>query len=98
MHPIARQTLLAAVEAGWADPRRLFTEGRAARRLLDQSREVLAAGLGVRPPEVTFAPDGPTAVRWAVEGLRYAARRRGSRTVASAVEHSAVLLPGRHQA
>ncbi len=98
MHPAARTTLLAAIEAGWADPRRLHHEARTARRLLDRARAVLAEGLGVRPSEVAFAPDGPTAVRWMVEGLRYAARRSGGRTVASAVEHSAVLLPGRQVA
>jgi cysteine desulfurase len=90
--------MLAALEAGWADPRRLHREGRAARRLLDQAREVLANGLAVSPAEVGFAPDGPTAVRWATDGLRYAARRRGQRVVASAVEHSATLVPGRHAA
>ena len=95
MHPTARDTLLAAVDAGWADPRRLYAEARTARRLLDQAREVLAAGMGVRPSEVCFAPDGPSALRLAVEGLRYAGRRRGARLVASAVEHSAVLVPGR---
>jgi cysteine desulfurase len=98
MHPAARETLLAALDAGWADPRRLHREARAARRMLDQAREVLADGLGLRPPEVAFAPDGPSAVRCLLEGLRYAARRRGSRVVASAVEHSAVLVPGRHEA
>ena len=98
MHPRARETMLAAIEAGWADPRRLHREGRAARRLLDQAREVLAGGLGVAPSEVAFAPDGPTAVRWMADGLRYAGRRRGARVVASAVEHSAVLVPGRHAA
>ncbi|GAB3436327.1 cysteine desulfurase/sulfurtransferase TusA family protein [Phycicoccus ginsengisoli] len=98
LHPAARATLVAAVDAGWADPRRLHAEARAARRMLDQAREVIAAGLGVRPAEVAFAPDGPTAVRWMLEGLRHAARRRGARTVASAVEHSAVLVPGRHDA
>lgn len=98
MHPRARDTLLAAVDAGWADPRRLHREARTARRLLDQAREVLAAGLSVAPSGVAFAPDGPAAVRVAVDGLRYAARRRGSRVVASAVEHSAVLVPGRHRA
>src|SRR5262245_20641776 len=98
MHPTARETFLAALDAGWADPRRLYTEARTARRLLDQAREVLAAGLGVRPPEVCFAPDGPAGLRLAVEGLRYAGRRRGARVVASAVEHSAVLVPGRDAA
>ncbi len=98
MHPRARDTLVAAIDAGWADPRRLHSEARTARRLLDQARVVLATGLQVRPSEVAFAPDGPTAVRWMVDGLRYAARRRGARVVASAVEHSSVLVPGRHAA
>ncbi|GAA2746509.1 cysteine desulfurase/sulfurtransferase TusA family protein [Terrabacter aerolatus] len=95
---MARDTLLAAAEVGWADPARLHAEGRQARALLDRSREVVAAGLGVRPSEVSFLPSGPTALARAVDGVSYAARRRGARTVASAVEHSAVLVPGRARA
>ncbi|MGO4601488.1 cysteine desulfurase family protein [Terrabacter sp. 2YAF2] len=98
LHPVARDTLRAAVEVGWADPAALHTEGRRARALLDRSREVIAAGLGVRPAEVSFLPSGPAALARAVDGVAYAARRRGARTVASAVEHSAVLVPGRARA
>lgn len=98
MHPVARDTLMAALDAGWADPRRLHAEGRAARRLLDQATEVLSAGLGVRPSELSFAPSGPGAVVMAVEGALHSGRRRGARLVASAVEHSAVLAPGRYRA
>jgi cysteine desulfurase len=96
--PAARDTLLAALDAGWADPRRLHSEGRQARALLDRAREVLAAGLGVRPPELSFLPSGPVALRAGCEGLLHAGRRRGARLVASAVEHSAVLTLGRHHA
>jgi cysteine desulfurase len=95
---VARQTLVAAVDAGWADPARLYAEGRRARALLDRSREIIAGGLGVRPAQVSFLPSGPSALLRAVEGSLYAARRRGARTVASAVEHSAVLVPGRARA
>jgi cysteine desulfurase len=98
MLPAARATLIAAMDAGWADPRRLYAEGRAARALLDQAREVLADGLGVRPPEVSFLPGGPAALRAGLEGLRYAGRRRGARLVATAVEHSAILTAGRYHA
>ena len=94
----ARETLMAALDAGWADPRRLYAEGRAARALLDQAREVLAQGLGVRPDEVSFLPGGPAALRAGLEGLRYAGRRRGARMVATAVEHSAILTTGRFHA
>jgi cysteine desulfurase len=98
MLPAARATLMAALDAGWADPRRLYAEGRSARALLDQAREVIAQGLGVRPSEVSFLPSGPVALRTGLEGLRYAGRRRGARMVASAVEHSAILTAGRYYA
>ena len=98
MLPSARATLLAALEAGWADPQRLYAEGRRSRALLDQAREMLADGLGVRPPEVSFLPGGPAALRAGLEGLRYAGRRRGARMVATSVEHSAILTTGRHHA
>ncbi|GAA6525766.1 aminotransferase class V-fold PLP-dependent enzyme [Intrasporangium sp. DVR] len=98
LHPVARDTLAAALEAGWADPSRVYAEGRRAGALLARAREVVAEGLGVRPGEVSFLPSGPTALARAVEGVLYAAERRGARTVASAVEHSAVLVPGRARA
>ncbi|MEP7036009.1 MAG: aminotransferase class V-fold PLP-dependent enzyme [Actinomycetota bacterium] len=98
MLPAARETLMAALDAGWADPRRLYAEGRTARALLDQAREVLADGLGVRPPEVSFLPGGPAGIRAGLQGLRYAGRRRGSRMVATSVEHSSILTTGRYVA
>jgi cysteine desulfurase len=98
MLPAARATLMAALDAGWADPRRLYAEGRQARALLDQAREVLAEGLGVRPPEVSFLPAGPAALRAGLDGLLYAGRRHGARMVATAVEHSAILTTGRYHA
>lgn len=98
MLPSARATLVAALDAGWADPQRLYAEGRRARALLDQARELIAEGLGVRPPEVSFLPGGPAALRAGLEGLLYAGRRRGARMVATAVEHSAILTTGRYYA
>ncbi len=98
LHPRALETLLAAIDAGWADPRRLYREARTARQLLDQAREVIAAGLDTAPETLSFAPSGPDALRAALGGCAHAGRRRGGRWVATAVEHSAVLLVGRHLA
>ncbi|MEO3939066.1 aminotransferase class V-fold PLP-dependent enzyme [Dermatophilaceae bacterium Soc4.6] len=95
MHPAALETLMAALDSGWADPRRLHREGRAARRLLDTARESVAAQLGVRPPELSFLPGGAAALTTGLAGLLHAGRRRGARVVASAVEHSALLVPAR---
>ena len=35
LHPVARQALQASLDEGWADPARLYREGRRARLLLD---------------------------------------------------------------
>jgi cysteine desulfurase len=89
LHPAAREVLLAAVDRGYADPRRLHRAGREARLLLDNAREATADALGVRPDEVTFTPSGTHAVHLGLLGL-VRGSRRGTVVVHSAVEHSAV--------
>jgi cysteine desulfurase len=89
--PAAREALLAALDDGWADPRRLHSEGRHARALLDGAREAVAAALGARTEEVTFAPNHTAALHAAVLGTMRGRRRTGAGAVHSAVEHSGVL-------
>ncbi len=90
LHPAARDTLLAALERGYADPRRLHGPARDARLLLDNARAVVAQCLEVRPDEVTFTSSGTDAVHRGLLGL-VRASRRGDGVVYSAIEHSAVL-------
>ena len=97
---VARQALLAALEDGWADPRRLYAEGRRARMLLDSARESVAGILGSRRDEVSFAPSGTVAAHLAVLGSYAGAGPQVGRdvgtVVVSAVEHSAVLAAAAH--
>ena len=80
--------MLAALDQGYADPRRLHSPARNARLMLDNAREVVAEALGVRPDEVSFTASGTDAVHRGLLGLSPA--RRGGRRP-PAVEHSAVL-------
>ena len=89
LHPAAREVLLAALDRGYADPRRLHGAARDARLLLDNAREATAEALGVRPDEVTFTPSGTHAVHLGLLGL-VRGSRRGEGVVHPAVEHSAV--------
>jgi cysteine desulfurase len=91
LHPAAREVLLSAVDAGWADPARLHHEGRTARVLWDNAREVLADGVGVRPDELYLTPSGTAAIHSGLAAIAAARRRVGEAVVHSAVEHSAVL-------
>jgi cysteine desulfurase len=81
--------MLAALERGYADPRRLHGAARDARLLLDNAREATAEALGVRADEVTFTPTGTHAVHLGLLGL-LGASHGGDTVVHAAVEHSAV--------
>ncbi|MGW1254158.1 aminotransferase class V-fold PLP-dependent enzyme [Streptomyces sp. NPDC002513] len=91
LHPVARQALLAAVDEGWADPARLYREGRRARLLLDAAREAAAEAVGCRPDELVFTSSGTRAVHSGIEGALAGRRRVGRHLIVSAVEHSSVL-------
>ncbi|MET8676467.1 aminotransferase class V-fold PLP-dependent enzyme [Streptomyces sp. NPDC004647] len=91
LHPVARQALLASLDEGWADPARLYQEGRRARLLLDASREAAAEAVGCRPDELSFTPSGTRAVHSGIAGSLAGRRRVGRHLVVSAVEHSSVL-------
>ena len=83
--------LLAALDTGYADPRRLHGPARSARLLLDNAREVVATALSVRPDEVTFTGSGTDAVHRGLLGLLAGRSRAGRLLLHSAVEHSSVL-------
>ena len=72
----------------------LHAAGRRARRVVEESRETLAAALGARPSEIVFCASGTESDNLAVKGIwwaRRAADPRRTRILASAVEHHAVL-------
>ncbi|MGW3912559.1 aminotransferase class V-fold PLP-dependent enzyme [Streptomyces sp. NPDC005070] len=91
LHPVARQALQASFDEGWADPARLYREGRRARLLLDAAREAAAEAVGCRPDELVFTPSGTRAVHSGIEGALAGRRRVGHHLIVSAVEHSSVL-------
>ncbi|MGQ5636702.1 MULTISPECIES: cysteine desulfurase/sulfurtransferase TusA family protein [unclassified Streptomyces] len=91
LHPVARQALLASLDEGWADPARLYREGRRARMLLDAAREAAAEAVGCRADEVVFTSSGTRAVHTGVAGALAGRRRVGRHLIVSAVEHSSVL-------
>ncbi|MEU4719746.1 cysteine desulfurase family protein [Nonomuraea dietziae] len=91
LHPRAREALITAMDAGWADPARLYGQARRAHLLLEQARTEVAEALGARPDEVSFTSSGTQAVHLGVLGTLHGRRRAGRHLVTSAVEHSSVL-------
>jgi cysteine desulfurase len=76
------------------NPSSLHASGRAARRIVEESRETIAQALNCRPGEVVFTSGGTEADNLALKGLywaRHDADPARVRILASAVEHHAVL-------
>lgn len=88
--PAARAALLEALTLT-GNPSSLHASGRRARRVLEESRESLAASLGAHPTEVVLTSGGTEADNLALRGSWLARRAGGRDAVAvSTVEHPAV--------
>jgi cysteine desulfurase len=72
----------------------LHAAGRRARRIVEESRETVAAALGARPSEIVFTSGGTESDNLSIKGLYWARRTadpRRRRILLSAIEHHAVL-------
>lgn len=78
------------------NPSSLHASGRRARRVVEESREAIAAAIGCRPGDVVFTSGGTEANNLAIKGLYWARRDQDplrTRIVSTTAEHHAVLDP-----
>src|SRR3954467_13708281 len=95
LRPEAKQAMTAAWEIA-GNPSSVHTEGRQARRLVEDARAAVAAAVGARPHDVVFASGGTEANALALTpGLRRGAGQPVQRLLVSAIEHASVLSGGR---
>ncbi|QOK23663.1 cysteine desulfurase [Janibacter indicus] len=93
MTPAAREAMVEQL-ALTGNASSLHGPGRDARRVVEESRERIAAALGARPSEIVFTSGGTEADNLAITGSLRAARAADPlrhRVVVSGVEHHAVL-------
>ncbi len=99
-HAATTPMLPAAIEAmtrhlrDVGNPSSLHASGRAARRVVEESRETIAQALNCRPGEVVFTSGGTEADNLALKGLYWSRHDEDParvRILATAVEHHAVL-------
>ena len=70
----------------------LHASGRSARRVVEESREAIAAQIGASPAELIFTSGGTEADNLAIKGAFWSGAEVGRRRViTSTVEHHAVL-------
>lgn len=98
LRPQARAAMAAAWDIA-GNPSSVHTEGRAARKLVEDARAVIAGAVGAVPRSVVFTSGGTEANGLALTpGLRDGRRAPVERLIVSAVEHASVLAGGRFAA
>lgn len=95
MLPVAREAFVEALSVV-GNASSLHASGRRARKIVEESREKVAAALGAKTSEVVFTAGGTESDNLAVKGIFWsstdsAPQRR--RVIASPIEHQAVLDP-----
>jgi cysteine desulfurase len=91
LRPEAARAVREALERVQGNPSSIHAEGRAARRVLEEARERVAALVQLPPGELVFTSGGSEALAAALRGVCERAGGGRRRLVISAVEHSAVL-------
>ncbi|MEA4913537.1 MAG: cysteine desulfurase family protein [Christensenella sp.] len=78
----------------YANPSSLYTIGYSARKILQQSRETLAASIGAQTDEIVFTSGGTESNNLALFGVLHANRKKKHFIVGS-TEHQSILSPAR---
>jgi len=94
LRPEARAVLLEVLDGPCGNPSSVHASGRAARALVDEAREVVAAALGVSEADVVFTSGATESNNLALRGALTAAGP-GSALITTQIEHPSVLEPAR---
>ncbi|NLV51449.1 MAG: cysteine desulfurase [Clostridiales bacterium] len=91
--PEAAEAVLRSMKDDYANPSSVHTMGRAAKKTIDNAREVIADALGADPGEIFFTSGGTEADNWAILGAAELKRHIGKHIISSPTEHDAVIKP-----
>jgi len=89
--PCALAAMVPVLEHEFGNASSIHSHGRRARGVLDNSRETLAAILGVRPHEIVFTGGGTESDNLAILGLARSRKAHGNHLITASTEHHAVL-------
>ena len=90
LDPAVKKAMAEAMEV-WGNPSSIHAAGRSAKKLLEESRRLVANRLGVGPDEVVFTSGGSEANTLAIWGSYLACEDpAGFRLLTSGVEHSSI--------
>ncbi len=92
----AREAMEPFLTGEFGNPSSIHVAGRRARAAVDDARDRMAAGLGVKAHELIFTGGGTESCNLGLIGLARAHAVKGRHLIVSAIEHHAVLHAAEH--
>jgi cysteine desulfurase len=85
------EEMLPCFQTFFGNPSSIYSTGREAKRILEESRERFAKAINADAKEIFFVSGGSESDNWAIRGSIFANRQKGKHIITSAIEHHAVL-------
>ena len=77
----------------FGNPSSVYKLGRDSKKLLEESREIVARAIGAQGKEIYFTSGGSESDNWAIKGIAHANKSKGNHIITTKMEHHAVLHP-----
>ncbi len=90
-HPEVIAAMLPYFNDSFGNPSSIHSFGQEARAAIESARDKIATLIGARSEEIVFTSGGTEADNFALKGIAYANRNKGSHIVTSSIEHHAVM-------
>lgn len=91
IHPKVAEVMLEVMTNTFGNPSSIHSYGREARRIIDESRVILAKSIGAKPTEVIMTSGGTEADNYAIVGIAESYQHQGKHIITTQIEHHAVL-------
>lgn len=85
------EAMMPFLEGGFGNPSSFHSFGRDTKKVIDESREIIANAINASQKEIYFTGGGSEADNWAIKGVAFSNRKKGNHIITSKIEHHAVL-------
>lgn len=85
------ETMIPYFSEKFGNPSSIYSEGREARKAVDDARQKVADSIHANANEVFFTGGGTESDNWAIKGVAFANQSKGNHIITTTIEHHAVL-------
>lgn len=88
--PEVAAAMVPYMTGAFGNPSSLYDLAKVSRKAMDEARERVATAIGADSDEIYFTSGGTESDNWAIKGIAFAKKAKGTHIITSAIEHHAV--------